>query len=54
MQMEPVHPRVARVPGTASADPENKTSTEQGEDHPVTPVLASVIMASEETEEEHE
>jgi hypothetical protein len=26
----------------------------QGKDSPVTPVLASAIMASEETEEEHE
>ena len=47
-----------RVPGTASADPEAAPAelrgAGQGKDSPVTPVLASAIMASEETEEEHE
>ena len=45
MQVEPVHPRgrVAELRGAV-----------QGKDSPVTPVLASAIMAYEETEEEHE
>ena len=54
----PHNASTAGVPGTANADPEAAPAelrgAGQGKDRSVTPVLASAIMASEETEEEHE
>ena len=54
----PDNASTARVPGTASADPEaapvEQRGASQGKDSRVTLVRTSAIMAAEDTEEEHE